>query len=747
MVVKHQFSSIHSRLLITSLLPLTLLCIVLASYMISSQRTVLLANLHNTGSVAAQQISSNAEFAVYSNNQKMLMALGESVLDIPAVNGLLFYNASQNTSVAIGELDPDIVGSPQDYEFGKPVYRDHNWYFYSRVTLTPPALEDYDEGQQPTPDVLGWVVVSLTDEILEEQYREGIFAIVLVSTLGLLMAAWLSMRIGRSISRPVELLTGVVESMEAGSLNNLAVEAGPVEVRKLASGINQLATTVRQSNVRMQSEVARATAQLQITLIELEEAMEAQDQFLARMSHELRTPLTAVIGFSKLLAIETDAQKRDENLRIINMSSNMLLTMIDDILEFSKARAGGFTLEKVSFYIESWIADLMSIQRQRAQEKGLTLSYTIDEAVPQALVGDPVRFTQVISNLLSNAIKFTDTGFINVAISCLSNLDGQVTLDCSVADTGKGIEEAKIPTLFDPFSQEDTSINRRFGGAGLGLSICKNLVQVMGGQIQVRSSVGEGSTFSFTCQLTVSTAPNSEALVGVSRDTVSAENVLAGMTILVAEDNAFNQKLIVGLLNGYGASCLTANNGQEAIEIASKLHVDAILMDIHMPIIDGVTASETIIQQSGESPPIIALTADVTMVEQERITNAGAAMLLLKPVNESELIKSLTQVVANSTGTSVPKGVGLLSTVVPVEELKKALYQSLDKLDEQLRNNEQGSLREIVHDLMGLSGLYGMTELRDMVLAFRADYGSLDAEKNLMRVKQIRQHIDNFLAS
>ena len=577
--------------------------------------------------------------------------------------------------------------------------------------------------------------------------REGIFAIVLVSTLGLLMAAWLSMRIGRSISRPVEVLTGVVESMEAGSLNNLALEAGPVEVRKLASGINQLATTVRQSNVRMQSEVARATAQLQITLIELEEAMEAQDQFLARMSHELRTPLTAVIGFSKLLSIETDAQKRDENLRIINMSSNMLLKMIDDILEFSKARAGGFTLEKVSFYIESWITDLMSIQRQRAQEKGLTLSYIIDETVPRALVGDPVRFTQVISNLLSNAIKFTDVGSINVAIRCLSNLDGQVTLDCSVADTGKGIEEAKIPTLFDPFSQEDTSINRRFGGAGLGLSICKNLVQVMGGQIQVRSSVGEGSTFSFTCQLTVSTSPIAEVLVGEARNSVSAEDVLAGMTILVAEDNVFNQKLIVGLLNGYGANCLTANNGQEAIEIANELHVDAIIMDIHMPIVDGVTASETIIQQSGESPPIIALTADVTMVEQERITKAGATMLLLKPVNESELIKSLIQVVASSVGTSVPKGAGLLSTVIPVEELKKALYQSLDKLDEQLRNNEQGSLREIVHDLMGLSGLYGMNQLRDMVLAFRADYGSLNAEKNLMRVEQIRRHIDDFLSS
>ena len=219
------------------------------------------------------------------------------------------------------------------------------------------------------------------------------------------------------------------------------------------------------------------------------------------------------------------------------------------------------------------------------------------------------------------------------------------------------------------------------------------------------------------------------------------------MTILVAEDNSFNQQLIVRLLKGYGASCLTANNGQEAIEIACELHVDAILMDIHMPLVDGVTACETIIQQSGESPPIIALTADVTMVEQERITEAGAAMLLLKPVNENELIESLTQVVARVTDTPIPRGAGLLSTVVPVEELKKALSQSLDKLEEQLKNNENGSLREIVHDLMGLSGLYGMTELREMVLAFRADYGSLNAEKNLMRVEQIRQHIDDFLAS
>ena len=747
MAVKKKYSSIHSRLLITSLLPLTLLCIVLASYMISSQRTVLLANLHNTGAVAAQQISSNAEFALYSNNPEMLMDLGESVLDIPAANGVLFYNASQDTSVAIGDLARDIIPVPDTYEFGKPLFIDHHWYFYSRVTLTPPALEDYDEGRAPEADALGWVVIAFTDEILEEQYREGIFAILLVSTLGLLVAAWLSMRIGRSISRPVESLTGVVESMEAGNLTNLAIEDGPAEVRKLASGINQLATTVRQSNVRLQSEVARATAQLQITLIELEEAMEAQDQFLARMSHELRTPLTAVIGFSKLLSIETDAAKRDENLRIIGMSSNMLLTMIDDILEFSKARVGGFSLEKISFYIEPWVADLMSIHRQRAEAKGLTLNYRIADDVPKVLIGDPVRFIQVISNLLSNAIKFTDAGSVTVEIGCLRNEEGKVTLQCSVTDTGKGIEEAKIPTLFDPFSQEDTSINRRFGGAGLGLSICKNLAHAMGGEISVHSVVEEGSRFSFTCELLENKTPNSDNLLRAPAHADSPEQLLTGVTILVAEDNAFNQKLIVRLLTRYGANCLTANNGQEAIDIASQLHVDAIVMDIHMPIVDGVTASETIIQQSGESPPIIALTADVTMAERERLTSAGTAKLLLKPVNEDELINSITSVVARYSAAPTSKGAGLLSTVVPVEELKTALYQSLDRLDEQLRNNENASLREIVHDLMGLSGLYGMTELRDMVMAFRADYGSLDAEKNLIRVQQIRQHIEGFLIS
>ena len=745
MAANKRFSSIHSRLLVTSLLPLTLLCMVLASYMISSQRTLLLANLKNIGGIAVQQVSSSAEFALYSNNQEMLRDLGESVLDIPSVKGIAFYNLSQETNVTMGSFDLSVLKDQDEDDLVKPFYADNLWYFYAPITREGIPLLDYDEGINPEPEVIGWVVVSLTDEILMEQRREGIFAVLVVSTLGLLIAAWIAMRIGRSISRPLENLTATVDTMEAGNLSIYATEEGPIELRKLASGINQLSTSVRQYNVRMQSEVARATAQLQITLIELEDAMEAQDQFLARMSHELRTPLTAVIGFSKLLAAESDAEKRDESLRIISMSSNMLLTMIDDILEFSKARAGGFTLEKVSFDIDSWMADLIAIHGPRADERGLSLKYSIDENVPKILLGDPVRFTQVISNLLSNAVKFTDHGGVKVSIACIADEDSGVVLHCAVEDTGKGIKEEKIPVLFDPFSQEDTSINRRFGGAGLGLSICKSLVQAMGGEIKVRSKLGQGSVFSFTCRLAAAEAGEPQVKIANPLEDRDPNKILSGVTILVAEDNAFNQKLIVRLLNAYGASCLTADNGLEAIDIAEKLHLDAILMDIHMPIVDGITACETIVEQSGESLPIIGLTADVTLTEQERIKKAGAVMMLLKPVDEDKLISSLIKVLPQSQGREQSSGMGLLSTVVPVDELKKALYENLDKIDIQLQNNENASLRGIIHDLMGLSGLYGMSELRELVMQFRADYGSLNAEVNLRRVEDIRQHIKAFV--
>jgi len=742
---QNRLNSIHARLLITGLIPLAMLSLVLGWYMISSQSKELLSNMYDTGRVASNQMASSAEFALYSGNQEMLRTLGDSVLDIPSVSGMLFYNSADRQTVRIGDIDISIEQMPADFDSGKPFFIDDRWYFYSTITLQHRSVEDYDELGEPVSEKLGWVLVSLTNEILLYKQRRAIFGALIVITLGLLVAAWISMRIGRSISRPLEGLTQVVEVMEAGGLESLASEEGPLELRKLSYGINQLATSVKQSNVRMQSEIARATAQLQITLIELEDAMEAQDQFLARMSHELRTPLTAVIGFSKLLSTELDDRKRDEHLRVIERSSTMLLTMIDDILEFSKAHLGGFTLEEINFDINQWLRDTMAIHQQRADEKGLEFTLDLGEDVPSQLCGDPVRLTQILANLINNAIKFTDKGFVALKLRCQSIEDDIVTLECTVADSGKGIAAEKIPSLFDPFSQEDTSINRRFGGTGLGLSICQRLAQAMGGDVTIESTVGQGSNISFSCRLSVARSEKSES--DAASTLAPAEQLLKGVIVLVAEDNPFNQKLIVKLLEGYGATCMVANNGLEAVELADELHADIILMDLHMPVVDGVAACESIMQQSGDSPPIIGLTADITQAEHQRMLSAGAICVQSKPLDEVKLVNAMLSSLSDQRQVSEGFEGGLLASVMPVDELKAALFDNLDKLETQLSAGEKSSLRQIIHDLMGLCGLYGMSQLRELVLEFRATYGTLNMPDNLRKVHEIRQHIEDFLSS
>ena len=741
MNMTRRLSSIHARLLLTTLIPLTLLSVILGWYIITSQRTVLRNNLHDTGTVATHQIAANAEFALFSGNKTMLETLGYSILDIPSVSGIAFYSEIDKSTFEIGDISVSPELMQRVLDSGAPIFADNHWYFYAPITISSMPIMDYDEIDQSEIQSLGWVVVALTDNILLDEQREAILGALVVTTLSLLIAAWLSMRLGRSISRPVESLTEIVEAMEAGSLNSLAAEEGPIEIRKLAYGINQLAISVRESNVRMQSEVARATAQLQITLIELEEAMEAQDQFLARMSHELRTPLTAVIGFAQLLAKESDTAKRHDHLRVIDNSSTMLLTMIDDILKFSKAHLGGFSLEKINFDMGQWFADLIASHRPHADEKKLSLSYQIADDVPEFVCGDPVRLAQITSNLVSNAIKFTDSGFVKVAIKSAVHEGNEVVLECAVSDSGKGIAHSKIPFLFDPFFQEDTSINRRFGGTGLGLAICKTLVHTMGGEISITSEVGSGTTVIFTCRLS---CVDAMAMQGNGAPPLP-EQVLAGVTVLLAEDNQFNQKLIIKLLRGYGADCLVANNGLEAIEIAGTLHADVALMDIHMPVIDGVTACEEIMLQSGHSLPIIGLTADITPMEQQRMLTAGAVSVQSKPVDEVKLINSILNALNEVNSLSQVAGGGLLASVIPVEELKIALYENLNKLDRQLRSGEKANQRQIIHDLMGLSGLYGMSELRSLVLRFRSAYGARNTEENIEKVRQIREHIEEYL--
>jgi len=745
------FSSIRARLLRATLVPIFILGLVVGGYMIYIQRAVLFDNMHHMGRDKVHQIATNAGLASALGERlqmealaaKLLEIIGKSYTDSDTVGGLMVYNTPANRMLSIGDITLTSETMPADFDSGKPFRIDDHWYYYAAIYLDDAPLLPKESLSTSKGVAIGWVVISLTNEVFLARQRDRIIAAVVAMTLSWILTLWLSIRLGHSIVKPVERLTRHIREMELDTNRQLILEEGPIEIQKLAQGIHKLQVSVAESKMYLESEIMAATSQLQATLIDLEEAMKAKDQFLARMSHELRTPLTAVIGFSTLVSKEKDAAKRKEHARVVVTASTMLLTMIDDILEFSKAGVSGFTLEKISWNTRQGAADILAVHQPSADEKGIALSFNIHPTVPEFLHGDPVRLAQIISNLVSNAMKFTDRGFVTIEAESEVIEGDSILMKLTVSDSGKGIEDNKIPFLFDPFSQEDTSINRRFGGTGLGLAISKRLVEAMGGEIKVESTVGVGTIISFTCNLlqTDSIMPSSDH----GARELLANKMLSGVTILLAEDNSFNQKLFVRLLKGYGANCLIANNGLEAIEIAGNLHVDVVLMDIHMPVVDGVTACATIVQQSGEVPPIIGLTADITLAEQQRMLDAGAVSVQLKPVDEVKLVSSILSALNSASEITDDSSGSILSSVIPVDELKSALYQNLDSLLAKLRTEETGSQRQIMHDLLGLSGLYGMGDLRELVLQFSASYAALNLEQRIESVAKIRAHIEGYL--
>ncbi len=735
------FNSIHYKLLLTSLVPLGLLSMALGWYMISSQSSKLQANLNDGGKIGVNQTASFAAFAVSSGDTEMLEVLGQTVLKDPAVTGILFTSYQDGELMRIGEIELKTDNMPAGFNDGSPFYIDNHWYFYSDMINQDVAEDNNNHIFDPKPEPIGWVLLQLTDRYLIEKRTYMVLTTISVITLGLLLTFWLSVRIGRIISRPVESLTEVVEKMQQGDLESVANEMGLYELDKLAQGINSLASNVRESKVRMEREIERATSQLQVTLVDLEEAMKTKDQFLARMSHELRTPLTAVMGFTDLLSKENDESERRKHIRMIYRCSDVLLTVIDDILDFSKANVRGFTLNNKTFNLVTLIDDTTTVFSRQADDKGLTYEVTIEEDVPKYVSGDAARLAQVLTNLFSNAIKFTETGGVKTNIKFLGKENKSVVLEFSVTDTGKGIAKEKIDTLFDAFIQEDSSISRRFGGSGLGLSISKSLVKAMGGRISASSRVDVGSTFTFTCKFAEpQTVPT---LQRIKDHFPKPEEVLSGVSILVAEDNPFNQELLLKLLRGYGATCAISQTGREAIDMAKDPEVDVVLMDMHMPEIDGIVASQAIVEQSIESPPIIGLTADITESEQQKMITAGAIKVLLKPIDEVQLIHAILDAINRKPPATQLSGDGLLGNVLPKQELKKALLDNLAQLEESLRNDTETRVRKIIHDLLGLSGLYGMSDLRELVTEFSEQQEHLSPEENHKKVNIIRKLIEH----
>ncbi|MES2033789.1 MAG: ATP-binding protein [Pseudomonadota bacterium] len=450
--------------------------------------------------------------------------------------------------------------------------------------------------------------------------------VLFFGVLGIIVQALLLVRIiDREVVQPLEALASAHGDSEACTE---IVEAREDE-------IGSLARMLRSQSVRNEDLLRSLEDRVAVRTAELQRANKAKSTFLANMSHELRTPLNGVIALTDQLAETDDRTRRRELAGLVSSSGRLLEQVLGDILDVSKIEAGEFRLSPAPFELAETVAAMADLHRAAAEAKGLTLSWTVAPEAGGAWLGDSGRIAQILSNLLANAVKFTEAGEVVLTV----DRPGEA-LRFTVRDTGVGFDEAVRERLFRRFEQADDSITRRFGGTGLGLSICAALAQMMGGEIDAIATPGEGAAFTVLLPLPRATMAPAERVAPVADAAL-----LAGLRVLVAEDHPTNQKVIQIVLEPFGVDLVMVANGQEAVDACVGQRFDAILMDMQMPVMDGLTATRVIRDREASArvaPTLIVMVTANAMDEHiEAAAAAGADLHIAKPLRPAQLVAAL----------------------------------------------------------------------------------------------------------
>lgn len=398
--------------------------------------------------------------------------------------------------------------------------------------------------------------------------------------------------------------------------------------------------------------VERQKVEIEKLLAQTREANRLKGEFLANVSHEIRTPMNGILGMTDLALSTSLAGDQREYIETVRASAESLLSLLNDILDFSKIEANRLELESVSFSLGSLIEESARTFSGQARQKGLALQIRISPGIPERLVGDPNRLRQVLLNLLSNAIKFTNDGFVRLEVAMDEHLPDEVRLQFKVTDTGQGIPADKQTIVFEAFRQADGSTTRKFGGTGLGLTICSRLISLMNGRIWVKSAIGQGSEFAFVVPLKIATQSADTGLDSrrqIERLANALESPARRLRILLAEDNAVNQRLMLRLLEKQGHEVDVASDGSQALLLANSKRFDLVLMDVQMPEMDGLQVTRAIRDSettNGGRLPILMLTANAMAGDREKCLSAGADGYLPKPITATQLSRSIDDLMA-----------------------------------------------------------------------------------------------------
>ncbi|MFT5721113.1 MAG: two-component system sensor histidine kinase BarA [Motiliproteus sp.] len=587
--------SIGRQVMLTALLPLLLLTFTLSGYMISSRIQDAQSALDDQAETSLEFLATGAEFGMLTQNVDVFEQLTRGPIKRPEVSNIMFINAQSQLLYQSQERPLDfarVVSQGLARQAGQRIRLAglaHSWVLVRPVLMSTVRVDDFDHSLAPQ-RYLGAVVLILSDRTLLQQQQQIILWGLMISALALLLAALLAVRIGRNISAPIQALSHSLMRYQSGTYQSAIAVSHQQEIGALQQGIKALIDQVQQHQQLQQRDVDRATRDLKKALAELEQSHQtlqqskdqvelagrAKDNFMARMSHELRTPISSVIGFVQLLEKSTLSESQHEYCRIILGASSLLLRLIDDVLNFSKFQSDNLKLESIPFSPERCVEDVLEMQAPAAGAKGLALELQCDVPWPLVLMGDPTRFSQIISNLISNAIKFTEQGEVRVRLLAQepsqqpSQQQGKTRLQIDIEDTGIGISAAELTTLFQPFTQADTSISRRFGGSGLGLVISKRLVELMHGELVLTSVVGEGSHLSISLCL--------------DRAMESAPSLLPPLNVLICCPDARRWAWLGRQLSDWGCHVDSLNDRQQLVPHmrASALSYDRVF--VHLPL-------------------------------------------------------------------------------------------------------------------------------------------------------------------